>query len=163
VDAIGVGVNTVIVDDPLLTSRDVYRERPLLRVVFDRGLRMPTGARLLSTPESGPVMIITTAQGASKRQARTRLESLGARIEVAEDRTFAAALAVLGHRQIESLMLEGGSAVHRAAWDEGVADFVSIYQTPHVLGATGVRFLGGATFSPQALVEAHTSRSDRMS
>ncbi len=157
VDAIGVGVNTVMVDDPLLTSREVYRERPLLRVVFDRGLRMPTGARLLSTPESGPVMIVTTAEGASRAPVRSRLEALGARVEVAENRSFAAALAVLGRRRIGSLLLEGGAAVHRAAWDEGVADFVSVYQTPHVLGARGVRFLGGAPFSPQALVEAHTA------
>lgn len=157
VDAIGVGVDTVIVDDPLLTSRDVYRERPLLRVVFDRGLRMPPGARLLSTPESGPVMIVTTAAGASRAQARNRLEALGARVEVAESRSFAAALAVLGRRRIGSLMLEGGAAVHRAAWDEGVADFVSVYRTPHVLGANGVRFLGGAPFSPEALVDAHTA------
>ncbi len=157
VDAIGVGVNTVIVDDPLLTSRDVYRERPLIRVVFDRELRMPTAARLLSTPESGPVMIVTTAQGAHRRQARSRLEGLGARVEVAEDRTFAAALAVLGRRRIESLMLEGGAEVHRAAWDEGVVDYVSVYQTPHILGERGVRFLDGAPFSPQALVEAHTA------
>ncbi len=158
VDAIGVGVDTVVVDDPLLTSRDVYRERPLIRVVFDRGLRMPTGARLLSTPESGPVMIVTTAAGAARRQARNRLEALGARVEVAQNRSFSAALAVLGRSQIGSLMLEGGAAVHRAAWDEGVADFVSVYRTPHVLGAGGVRFLGGAPFSPQALVGAHTAQ-----
>jgi diaminohydroxyphosphoribosylaminopyrimidine deaminase/5-amino-6-(5-phosphoribosylamino)uracil reductase len=41
VDAIGVGSETVLVDDPLLTARDVYRERPLARVVFDRRLRTP--------------------------------------------------------------------------------------------------------------------------
>ena len=41
VDAIGVGSETVLVDDPLLTARDVYRERPLARVIFDRRLRTP--------------------------------------------------------------------------------------------------------------------------
>src|SRR5437899_3200459 len=39
VDAIGVGVGTILADDPLLTARGVYRERPLVRVVFDRRLR----------------------------------------------------------------------------------------------------------------------------
>ena len=41
VDAVAVGSGTVLVDDPLLTVRDVYRERPLVRAVFDRRLRMP--------------------------------------------------------------------------------------------------------------------------
>ena len=39
VDAIGVGSGTMLVDDPLLTARGAYRERPLTRVIFDRRLR----------------------------------------------------------------------------------------------------------------------------
>ena len=39
VDAIAIGSETLLVDDPLLTARDVYRERSLTRVVFDRRLR----------------------------------------------------------------------------------------------------------------------------
>src|SRR6185436_230085 len=66
VDAIGVGVGTILADDPLLTVRGIYRERPLTRVVFDRSLRMPHQARLLSTPEVGPVIIVTTAAGADR-------------------------------------------------------------------------------------------------
>ena len=49
VDAIGVGSGTVLADDPLLTARGAYRTRPLTRVVFDRSLRTPPAARLLST------------------------------------------------------------------------------------------------------------------
>src|SRR5262249_25597259 len=64
VDAIAVGVGTVQIDDPLLTVRGVYRERPLTRVIFDRQLRMPTTARVLSTLETGPVVIVTTSAGA---------------------------------------------------------------------------------------------------
>ena len=39
------GRRRVLVDDPLLTAREVYRERPLTRVVFDRRLRTPPAAR----------------------------------------------------------------------------------------------------------------------
>src|SRR5439155_6247348 len=49
VDAIGIGSETLLVDDPLLTVRDVYRERPLVRVVFDRRRRTPSTARIFST------------------------------------------------------------------------------------------------------------------
>ena len=49
VDAVGVGSETMLVDDPLLTVREVYRERPLTRVIFDRRLRTPPTARIFST------------------------------------------------------------------------------------------------------------------
>ena len=44
IDAIAVGSGTVLVDDPLLTVREVHRRRPLARVLFDRRLRMPPSA-----------------------------------------------------------------------------------------------------------------------
>ena len=48
-DAIVVGVNTVLSDDPLLTARDVQHARPLTRVVLDRNLRTPVQSRLVQT------------------------------------------------------------------------------------------------------------------
>ena len=67
VDAIAVGSETVLVDDPHLTAREVYRERPLVRVVFDRRLRTPARARLLSTLSAGPVIILTAADSLQQR------------------------------------------------------------------------------------------------
>ena len=72
-------------------------------------------------------------------------------IEVARDGTFRAALERLAARDIGSLMLEGGAALHCAAWDEGLVDFVSLYVTPHVLGAAGVELLRSRSFSTSAL------------
>jgi diaminohydroxyphosphoribosylaminopyrimidine deaminase / 5-amino-6-(5-phosphoribosylamino)uracil reductase len=151
VDAIGVGVGTVLADDPLLTVRGIYRERPLMRVVFDRRLRTPVTARLLSTPAAGPVIIVT-GSGADAR-ARRALEARGAQIEVAADDSFGAALDRLGAREIGSLLLEGGAALHAAAWDEGLVDFVRLYVTPLALGPGGVPFLEHRGFSTAALVE----------
>ena len=156
VDAIGVGVGTIVVDDPLLTPRGVYRERPLVRVVFDRELRMSPEARVLSTRDAGPVIIVTTAVGAARHEARARLEGAGAEIEIAADRTLHAAMARLGARQIESLVLEGGAAIHRAAWAEGLADVVQVYVTPRIIGPRGVPFLDARTFSTDALVGRRT-------
>jgi diaminohydroxyphosphoribosylaminopyrimidine deaminase/5-amino-6-(5-phosphoribosylamino)uracil reductase len=153
IDAIGVGVGTVLIDDPLLTARGVYRDRPLARVVFDRQLRTPPTARLLSTATAGPVIIVTTSEGASRREARSRLEANGAHIDVAADATLGAALQCLATRQIGSLLLEGGAAVFNAAWDEDVIDFVRLYVTPHVLGQQGVRLLDGRSFTTTGLLE----------
>jgi diaminohydroxyphosphoribosylaminopyrimidine deaminase/5-amino-6-(5-phosphoribosylamino)uracil reductase len=153
VDAVGVGVGTILADDPLLTSRGVYRARPLVRVIFDRELRTPPESRVLSTCDSGPVIIVTTSEAGSRTDARRRLEERGAVIDVAADRTLGSALERLGARQIGSLLLEGGASLHQAAFDEGVADFVRLYVTPHVLGPAGVRFLDGRPFSSAELTD----------
>jgi diaminohydroxyphosphoribosylaminopyrimidine deaminase/5-amino-6-(5-phosphoribosylamino)uracil reductase len=153
VDAIGVGVGTILIDDPLLTVRGVHRERPLTRVVFDRRMRTPASARLLSTGDAGPVIIVTTAPGAAHADDRRRLEDCGAQIAVARDPTFRAALEPLAARDIASLLLEGGAAMHQAAWVEDLVDFVRLYVTPGVLGPPGVGLLAGRRFLTGDLIE----------
>jgi diaminohydroxyphosphoribosylaminopyrimidine deaminase/5-amino-6-(5-phosphoribosylamino)uracil reductase len=153
IDAIGVGVGTILADDPMLTARGAYRERPLTRVIFDRALRTPPQARVLSTPDAGPVIIVTSAQAARRAELRTPLEQRGAEIDIAAAGTLRAALDRLGRREVSSLLLEGGAAVHQAAWDEGIVDFVRLYVTPHAIGPGGVRFLDGRPFSTTTLVE----------
>jgi diaminohydroxyphosphoribosylaminopyrimidine deaminase / 5-amino-6-(5-phosphoribosylamino)uracil reductase len=153
VDAIGVGSGTILVDDPLLTPRGVYRARPLTRMIFDRSLRTPPGAAVLSTLDVGPVMIVTTAEGADRRERRAGLEDRGVTILVARDGTFTAAMECLRPLEIGSFLLEGGAALHAAAWDAGLVDFVQLYLTPRALGPEGVPFLAGRSFSSAALVE----------
>ncbi len=153
IDAIGVGSGTVLADDPGLTPRGAFRERPLVRVVFDRRLRTPAAARILSTPDAGPVIIVTTAASAARKDLRTPLEARGAQIEAAADDTFRAALERLAARQIGSLLLEGGGGMHAAAWDEGLVDFVRLYVTPHVLGDAAVPLLPNRALSPAQLRE----------
>ncbi|MCC7415999.1 MAG: bifunctional diaminohydroxyphosphoribosylaminopyrimidine deaminase/5-amino-6-(5-phosphoribosylamino)uracil reductase RibD [Acidobacteria bacterium] len=145
VDAIGIGSGTVLADDPLLTVRGAYREQPLTRVIFDRRLRTPPAARVLSTAAAGPVIIITCA-GAASARARRALEAAGARVEVAADASLGAALRLLGASGIGSLLLEGGAVLHAAAWDEGLVDYVRLYVTPRTLGPGGVRLFDGRRF-----------------
>jgi diaminohydroxyphosphoribosylaminopyrimidine deaminase/5-amino-6-(5-phosphoribosylamino)uracil reductase len=152
VDAIAVGVGTVLADDPLLTPRGVFRERALLRVVFDRRLRTPPGCRLLSTLGAGPVMIVTSPEAAARTETRKALEARGADVVVMRS-GLKAMLRELGERGVASLLIEGGAALHEAVWDEGVVDFVRLYVTPHVLGTGGVRFLNGHAFSFAELIE----------
>jgi diaminohydroxyphosphoribosylaminopyrimidine deaminase/5-amino-6-(5-phosphoribosylamino)uracil reductase len=154
VDAIGVGVGTIVADDPELTARGVYRERPLTRVVFDRHLRTPPQARVLSTPEAGPVIIVTTACAADRRELAGPLEARGAEIAVAEQSVLSA-LRYLGTRHIGSLLLEGGAALHAAAWDEDLVDYVRLYVTPHALGHDGLPLLGDRSFSTTDLRQRH--------
>ncbi len=154
VDAVAVGSGTVLADDPLLTVREVYRERPLARVVFDRRLRTPPHARLFSTLASGPVIILTDHEAAARAPARAAaLERAGATLVPVEGGA-GAALHALGARGVQSLVVEGGAALHAAMWDAGVVDHVQLYVAPVWLGEPGVPLLAGRRFSPAALHDA---------
>ena len=99
------------------------------------------------------VRLIETANAQENTPMIAVNEMMG--FEVAADATFGSALQRLGSRSIESLLLEGGAALHAAAWDEGLVDFVRLYSTPHVVGPGGVPFLNGRPFSSDDLVERH--------
>ena len=152
VDAIGIGVGTLLTDDPVLTVRDVYRSRPLMRVVFDRQLRTPLGARLLATTGQGPVVLLATDE-AVRQQARSveALRAAGARVEALADGSVPAALHHLAELGVSSLLLEGGAALHAAAWDARMIDRVQLYVAPIVLDGEGVLLFGGRRFSARDL------------
>ena len=142
VDAIAVGSETVLIDDPLLTARHVHRSRPLTRVLFDRRLRIPPSARVFSTLDAGPVIIITTPESMASRPEHAReLEKAGAVLDPVTGGDLRDALVSLAGREITSVVLEGGVALHRAAWDAGLVDAVHVYVAPVKVGDGGVAWL----------------------
>lgn len=173
VDAIGVGSTTVLVDDPLLTARGAPRSRPLTRVVLDRRLRTPPAARMLRTLDAGPVLIVTTRRALREQPAAAgRLREAGAAIEAVDTGTMAEAMSRLGELEVTSLLLEGGAAVHRAAWTSGVVDRVQRYIAPQAFGGEGpswlddlvaVARLGAARVEqhgPDVLIQGDVQRPD---
>lgn len=154
VDAIAVGSGTVLADDPLLTSRHVHRERPLARVIFDRRLRVPAGARVFSTLSAGPVIILTSQDVIASEAGRVRaLERAGATIVPVAEPGMAPMLRALVPLAVQSVLIEGGAQVHAAAWDAGVVDCVHVYIAPRVIGAGGVPLLAERAFSTAALAD----------
>jgi diaminohydroxyphosphoribosylaminopyrimidine deaminase/5-amino-6-(5-phosphoribosylamino)uracil reductase len=143
VDAIAVGSGTVIVDDPLLTARGAYRHRPLVRVVFDRRLRTPPGARLVSTLADGPVVIVTTPiQDDETGRRADALRNAGASIEeIGGDSFLEAALKRLLAVRVTSLIVEGGPALHAAFWTAGLVDRLQLFVSPNALGPSGVEWI----------------------
>ena len=135
VDAIAVGSGTMLADDPLLTARGVYRERPLARVIFDRRLRTPVSARVFSTLDAGPVIVVA-GPGAPAEAARA-LESGGAQV-LAPDGGLTGAMRQLLPMGIQSVLVEGGPALHTALWREGAADAVRLVVSSRALGEAGV-------------------------
>jgi diaminohydroxyphosphoribosylaminopyrimidine deaminase/5-amino-6-(5-phosphoribosylamino)uracil reductase len=122
----------------LLTVRGVYRERPLARVIFDRRLRTPPSARVLTTLDAGPVILVA-GPGAPAGAARA-LDSAGAQV-VTSDGELLGALRQLPPMGIQSILVEGGPALHAAFWRQGAADTVRLVVAPRVLGAGGVAWM----------------------
>jgi diaminohydroxyphosphoribosylaminopyrimidine deaminase/5-amino-6-(5-phosphoribosylamino)uracil reductase len=154
VDAIAVGSGTILTDDPVLTAREVFRERPLIRVVFDRRLRISPDARLLSTLGTGPVIILTSGQAMVDRRPRVdSLERRGATVVGTPGGTIQDALRALAARDIQSLLVEGGAMLHAALWDAGVIDYVQMYVAPVWLGSGAVPAFGGREVPTATLFE----------
>ena len=157
VDAIAVGSETVLVDDPALTVRGIHRRRPLTRVLFDRRLRIPPSARVFSTLEAGPVIIVTTPESIATSADHARsLERVGAELEPISGGKLSDALARLGERQITSMVLEGGAALQGAAWKAGLVDAVHLYVAPMTIGAGGVPWLGAKDIAVASLADRRT-------
>jgi diaminohydroxyphosphoribosylaminopyrimidine deaminase/5-amino-6-(5-phosphoribosylamino)uracil reductase len=132
VDAIAVGSETVLVDDPELTVREVFRPRPLTRVIFDRRLRTPASARVFQTLGCGPVAVATTEEGLAAGPGRRQaLESAGATFDVTSGE-IGDALRSLGRNGIRSVLVEGGPRLHAAFWEAGMIDEVQVYVAPDV-------------------------------
>ena len=148
-----VGSETVLVDDPLLTAREVSRLRPLIRAVFDRRLRVSPSARLFSTLGAGPVIIVTTPDSLMRHPARAReLEQAGAQLEAINGVGLSAILRRLAELEITSLLVEGGPVLQRAFIAEGLADGVHLYVAPMSFGG-GVRWLEADELRVAALAD----------
>jgi diaminohydroxyphosphoribosylaminopyrimidine deaminase / 5-amino-6-(5-phosphoribosylamino)uracil reductase len=137
VDAIAVGSETLLVDDPLLTARGCQRVRPLVRVVFDRRLRTLPSAGLFSTLAEGPVIILTGRRHQSERAAT--LQSAGAIVVEAD--TVTDALKSLVAWDVSTLLVEGGPLLQRAFAEAQLVDRVHLIVAPQAFGAGGVKWL----------------------
>lgn len=130
-DAIAVGSGTVLTDDPLLTARVAYRYRPLTRVIFDWRARVPVTARVFSTLGEGPVIMIVSAGAAeARRRELDQLEARGVAVQTFPQVALGPVVDWLGTREILSLLVEGGPALHDRFLEAGLADRVQWVVTP---------------------------------
>jgi diaminohydroxyphosphoribosylaminopyrimidine deaminase / 5-amino-6-(5-phosphoribosylamino)uracil reductase len=152
VDAILVGIGTVVQDDPRLTVRGIPRAKNPCRVVMDSKLRIPMSARVLE-PEAETVL--ATTHRASRRKVR-ELEKRGVGVEVfPPDRKgrvpLGPLLRRLGKRGIQHVLLEGGSRLYTAALEANEVDKLLLFVAPLLLGGERApSLLGGAGFPTPA-------------
>lgn len=142
VDAIAVGIGTVLADDPRLSVQDVVRQRPWYRVVFDRRLRTPLHAALLASPADGQVIIVAPPGAVARRAGHVAdLTARGAIVLEAD--SLDAACRRLVPLGIQTLLVEGGAALHRSFWEADLVDRMHLITAPGPIGAGGVPVFGG--------------------
>jgi diaminohydroxyphosphoribosylaminopyrimidine deaminase/5-amino-6-(5-phosphoribosylamino)uracil reductase len=138
-DAVLTGIQTVLADDPRLTVRHLRGRNPR-RVVADSGGRTPTTARLLAADARPPVIAVTDAAPAERREA---LAAAGAEVWVLPAREGRVDLEALLRRLAEEgtqrVLLEAGGTLTAAALAAGLVDRVYFFIAPCLLGGAGAR------------------------
>ena len=142
VDAILIGSETALCDDPALTTRLVgCKGKDPLRVVLDTALRLPPTARMLQQISSAPTWIFCGPDADVKRaEALVRAGAIikQVRLTDAGQLDLEAVLCELGRAQLTSVLVEGGSRVHTVFLRANLVDEVNIFVAPIFLGSDGV-------------------------
>jgi diaminohydroxyphosphoribosylaminopyrimidine deaminase / 5-amino-6-(5-phosphoribosylamino)uracil reductase len=166
-DAVMVGVNTVLKDDPTLLAQNRSGKK-VARIVLDSKCRIPEDSRLVATAKKAPLILVTTSSAPVKRTARIARKE-GVDVVFAKSRKGRVDLKDLMFRMAErgivSIMSEGGGELAGALVDGGLADEFIFFIAPKILGGKRTSIAGkGAGSINEALIlndlEFHFSGRD---
>jgi diaminohydroxyphosphoribosylaminopyrimidine deaminase/5-amino-6-(5-phosphoribosylamino)uracil reductase len=138
-DAVMVGVDTVLADDPMLTDRSgLRRRRPLQRLILDSALRMPLDCKLVNTAH-GDVAVFTVSNDQAKAAT---LRARGIRVEILPAEAgrvpLDKVLDQLGAENITSLLTETGTRLNTALLTANLVDRVHFFVAPQIMGSDAV-------------------------
>jgi diaminohydroxyphosphoribosylaminopyrimidine deaminase/5-amino-6-(5-phosphoribosylamino)uracil reductase len=129
-DAIVVGIGTVLADDPLLTARPPGPRTPV-RVALDHRGRTPASSQLAQTARETPTWIVTAGESAPA------LAALGCEVLPFPD--VAALLDEMGRRRLTNVLVEGGAGVLGSFLEAREIDEVHVFIAPRLAGGAGAR------------------------
>ena len=137
VDAVLVGIGTVLADDPRLTARIKRgKGKDPLRIVVDTHLRTPLNARILK-PDHGAEAIIVTGPGVSKEDMK-KFSGRGVSALTCPTKDgridLGVLLDILGKRSVTSLLVEGGALIAGSLIRERLIDKFYLFKSPKILG-----------------------------
>lgn len=136
VDAVMVGVGTVLADDPQLTVRHVPAERQPVRIIVDAQGRTPVGAKVLAVP--GETIVAVGTSCSSERQIE--LKQAGAEVIVlppgpgGRGVDVGTLMAMLGERGMLEVYCEGGPTLATGLLRANVVDRLELHLGPMLLG-----------------------------
>ncbi len=129
-DAVLVGIGTVITDNPQLTSR-IDGARDPIRVIIDKGLEIPAGSKCL-----GEKCIVITASDKDRAEISdtgTKIVRSGLNNEGLFD--WNEILKILGAMGLHSVLVEGGSAIISSLLKASTLDKIILFIAPRILGS----------------------------
>jgi len=136
VDAILVGINTVLMDDPKLkiSSASALLSNKPYKIIVDSRLRIPMKAKVLKNPEQ---VIIATTRNAKKVKLRT-LEDLGVKVLIIKEKKNRVDLKILMEElaklEISSVLIEGGGEINASAIKSEIVDKILFFIAPKIIG-----------------------------
>ena len=157
-DAVMVGVDTVLADNPMLTDRSgLRRRRPLQRLVLDSALRMPLDCKMVATAQSDVVVFTVSNNEARILELRNR----GVRVEVfpaeAGRVPLGKVLDRLGEEGILTLLTETGTRLNTALLAAGLVDRAHFFVSPQIMGSDAVPAFKGMA-APIHMAEVEVER-----
>jgi diaminohydroxyphosphoribosylaminopyrimidine deaminase / 5-amino-6-(5-phosphoribosylamino)uracil reductase len=165
VSGIMVGIGTVLKDDPHLTVRGLD-EPPVhpLRIVLDSQGKIPLNCQLVCDTSGARTMVATTDKMSREKEDQLRDQGIDViRLVSEEDRvSLPALMEVLGSRNIDSILLEGGGTLAASAVEKDLVHKVMFYMAPKLIGgsqAPGVLMGKGIQWMDECVaVEGMTAR-----
>lgn len=132
-----VGIGTVLADDPMLTVRMEHRKgKDPIRIVVDSSARIPLEARVLNMESEAKTIIAATEKADKDKISLLNKKGIEVIITPAKngrvDLNFL--MKVLGEKNIDSILLEGGSDLNFSALEEGIVDKVIAFIAPKIIG-----------------------------
>lgn len=141
--AILVGINTVLKDDPALTTRIPNGRNPI-RVVLDSTLKIPLDYQLVTDQKAATWIFTSSSHDEQKKQ---ELEKAGVKVFVtSSEKTIDPneVVEILGEQGVASLIIEGGGQVNASFLENKLIDKVILYIAPKLIGGKDApSFLGG--------------------
>jgi len=173
-DAILVGINTVLADDPSLTVRPANGER-LRRIVLDANARTPLGSKLVSDEHAGLTTIVVGESAPKRRDEALAglvkvLVARGTKPKGGASNGHPAGIDIrwllkrLGSEEVTNLLVEGGGEINASFLLQGCAHRVAFFYAPKVIGGRDARkaVAGKGVKSVEAAIQLEEVQWERL-
>lgn len=138
VDAVLVGINTIIKDDPELTVREIEgRIKNPQKIILDPQARLPLSSKVLKI-EPHNTLVVVDQQAAKRRQ--DKIKAKGAQVLALKGKNGSfpmdKLMKELARRKIASILIEGGGETNARALSAGIVDKVNFFMSPKIIGGS---------------------------